>query len=247
MRVISWNIRNGGGKSVDGILKQLQVWNPDVAGLQEFRGMASSKKISSALHELGLVYQVSTVDPVEPRWNRLLLASRIPFVTHEATGVCKESGRWLHVTLETPDSLQLMVMHVLNRFEGHKYKFQDEVIETFQSMRTANALAFGDTNTGVPHVDEEAMYFLPREGEWFDRIREAGWEDVWRARNPETREFTWYTHGGSGFRQDQLFATGSMAKRVTDIRYDWGQPETETGRTMSDHAAIVFDIEMSVP
>ena len=39
---------------------------------------------------------------------------------------------------------------------GNKYQFQDAVIDAFQTLSGGEAVAFGDTNTGEPNLDEEA-------------------------------------------------------------------------------------------
>jgi exonuclease III len=56
MRIISWNIRAGGGRRVAGIAAQLQRWRPDVVALQEFRGTAPSRELARRLADLGLPY-----------------------------------------------------------------------------------------------------------------------------------------------------------------------------------------------
>ena len=50
--------------------------------------------------------------------------------------------------------------------------------DAFQSLSGSDAVAFGDTNTGEPHLDEEAKFFNAKEAAWFDQIRSAGWVDV---------------------------------------------------------------------
>ena len=56
--------------------------------------------------------------------------------------------------------------------------------DAFQSLSGSDAVAFGDTNTGEPHLDEEAKFFNAKEAAWFDQIRSAGWVDVWAAPQP---------------------------------------------------------------
>ena len=101
----------------------------------------------------------------------------------------------------------------------------------------------GDTNTGQPGLDEESKFFYRKEGEWLEKIKSVGWEDVWREQNPKGRDFTWYSHQGNGFRIDQVFATSDFAESISKVRYDWGEHGRE-GK-LSDHAAIVFEVSES--
>ena len=42
MRLVSWNIRAGGGRRVEGIAEQIARWQPDVVALSEFRATPPS-------------------------------------------------------------------------------------------------------------------------------------------------------------------------------------------------------------
>ena len=65
-RLVSWNICHGGGKRYPEIIAHLRAWQPDAVGLSEFRGTAPSQSIASALAEMGLAHQHSTVDVSGP-------------------------------------------------------------------------------------------------------------------------------------------------------------------------------------
>ena len=56
MRLISWNIRAGGGVRVEAILDQLTRWDADVIGLSILSGAHNhiAPKLMSLLHEQGL-------------------------------------------------------------------------------------------------------------------------------------------------------------------------------------------------
>lgn len=239
MKFLSWNILQGGGTRAELIAHQIEAWRPDIVGLSEFRGTKPSQSIAKAMADTGLVHQATTVNPDNPSEYRLLLASRYPFTQQPIEGILSDTGRWLHVKLAAPQSLDVILLHVPTRDAGNKYQFQDEVIDAFQSLSGGDAVAFGDTNTGEPHLDEEAKFFNAREAAWFDQIRSAGWVDVWRHRNPEAREYTWYWNNKSGFRIDQVFATKSLEPRISSVRYEWGKLG---GVNLSDHAAVLFEL-----
>ena len=78
MRIVSWNIRAGGGKRAAGILTQLLAWQPEIIGLSEFHGTAASQWLASELNLAGYCYQLSSINSKLPAKNALLLASRYP-------------------------------------------------------------------------------------------------------------------------------------------------------------------------
>lgn len=243
MRIVSWNILHGGGKRVVPISEQLLEWKPDVVGLIEYRANAPSQSIATSLGKIGLVYQNQTIDADSEFSNGLFIASRWPIDVRDST-VLPELGSWLHVEIEQVPRVSLALMSVPNRSpDGTKYRFHEEVVSQLRSGRID--FAMGDTNSGVPHIDEEAPYFNQREGRWFSDLESAGWQDVWRVRNPDAREFTWHSpNGGNGFRLDQFFANTESSKAVQNIRYEWGSPAIGKLRGPSDHAAMIVDLNL---
>jgi hypothetical protein len=78
VRVVSWNIRAGGGKRVAALAAQLVRWQPDVVVLCEFRATPSSVWLAGTLAAAGFVYQECTADTARASANCLLVASRWP-------------------------------------------------------------------------------------------------------------------------------------------------------------------------
>lgn len=85
-------------------------------------------------------------------------------------------------------------------------------------------------------------HFDETDAAWFEQIRLAGWIDVWRSRNPTKRQYTWYSTYNNGFRLDQVFATSEIEPTIKKVRYDWGDGGRDV--SLSDHAAIVFELEL---
>lgn len=241
MRIISWNILQGGGTRCGQIGAQLRQWQPDLVLLSEFRGRAPSRSIADSLLADGLTHQLSTVDPEHPSAYRLLIASREPLKQHPVSGILAEMGRFLHVTVVSDCNLDILAIHVPNKNEGDKYGIQAAVLEQFEQLNGRNAMAMGDTNSGVPGLDEQVPFFHKKDGQWFAEINRIGWCDVWRENNPEAVEFTYYHNTGRGFRIDQLFAPHELCDRI-QVSHDWGVPAMGKFRGPSDHAALVIDL-----
>lgn len=242
MRLVAWNIQQGGGSRAGRIVQQIDKWQPDVIGLCEFQDSAVGRDLAASIEQLGLKYQASAIDAASRGINFVFIASKVPFEMRPYSGFLSNTGRWLHVAL--PET-EIMLMHVPNASEKNRDKqcFLDEVVDACSTASTKNAVAIGDTNSGVPGVDAESGFFKPGcpEDKWFRRMAEIGWTDIWRERNPDGREYTWYSSKDNGFRLDQAFSPKSVTPAIKSIRYDWG----EGGRSarLSDHAAIVVDME----
>jgi hypothetical protein len=74
LKLLSWNIRHGGGKRIANIIDRIIGHNPDIAVLPEFRHGAGGDRLREALHRHGLPYQVASAAPEKA--NGVLVASR---------------------------------------------------------------------------------------------------------------------------------------------------------------------------
>ncbi|MDO8474578.1 MAG: endonuclease/exonuclease/phosphatase family protein [Candidatus Rokubacteria bacterium] len=254
MRIVSWNIRAGGGRRVAGIAGQIARWAPDVVALSEFRATPPSVELAGALAGHGLLHQLSTASAALPRANSLLIASRWPLARVSlATAPAAESGRWLLARIAGPCALTLGVMHVPNRVTGRKFPFLDAVLGVAHTWRRGPALLVGDTNSGLIDLDEEVPAFIVEEDGWVRGLEAAGWADAFRLLRGGERAYTWYSpNGGNGFRIDQAFVNRALRPRLSEARHEWGAIPGRRRRrarrdVLSDHAALVLDLDAAVP
>jgi len=246
MRIISWNIRAGGGGRVAAIVAQLQRWRPDIVALQEFRGTAPSQQLARHLADLNLPYQLCTVVPEKPATNALLLASRYPLQLTRTAEAPAELSRWLLAKIACARPLSIGVMHVPNAVSGRKASFHEAVLTLAQRWRRGPALFVGDTNTGISGLDDMTYVFTPREEAWLHGLQTAGWCDVFRHRHGDKRVYTWYSpNAGNGFRLDQAFVNRRLIDHIGDVHYVWGIDHNAPWRrdALSDHAALILDLQ----
>jgi exodeoxyribonuclease-3 len=246
MRIVSWNIRAGGGRRVAGIEAQLRRWQPDVVALCEFRATPPSDWLAAALATNGLLYQYSTAGSHALNANALLVASRWPLRRLRLRAAPVEPGRWLLVSIAAPAPFVLGAMHIPNLVTGRKYPFLDAVSELTGRWRRGPALLVGDTNCGRPGLDEETPVFGPRTEAWLQGLADRGWADAFRHLRGDERVYTWYSpNAGNGFRLDQAFVNRRLLSRLRDARYEWGRPPDDAARrdALSDHAALLLDLE----
>jgi exodeoxyribonuclease III len=243
MRVVSWNIRAGGGQRAVRIARQLEAWKPDVVALCEFRATPPSFELARALATLGLVHQCTTADPTRPGVNALLVAARWPLRRLRARAEPGEPCRWLLAGVEAPRPIVLGAMHVPNRMTGRKWLFCDAVLAVLERWRRGPALLVGDTNSGRPGIDEESAVFGAKEEAWLATLERRGWLDAFRLVQGEARVYTWYSpNRRNGFRIDHAFVNGALRPRLHDVRYDWGGEAGTPLDAPSDHAALVLDL-----
>ncbi len=243
MRIVSWNIRAGGGKRADGIAAQLESWEPSLVVLCEYRGTPASQAIARDLSRMGLVHQRSTVAAREPAKNALLVASRWPLLHLTVDEAPREPCRWLSVRVGGPQPLVLGALHIPNRGTGRKYIFHDAVVSVAARWKRRPALLLGDTNTGWPRLDEEVPCFGPREEAFLESIDSLGWTDAFRHLHGRARAYSWYSpNGGNGFRLDQAFLNPRLLPTLRRASYVWAGGRASG---LSDHAALLVDLSES--
>jgi exodeoxyribonuclease III len=246
MRIISWNIRAGGGRRVGDIFNQLQRWQPHVVALSEFRATPPSKYLAKALATCGLEYQITTATAENKKTNALLLASRYPLQQLYLQSEPQDPYRWLLARVESIHPFVIGVMHVPNKVSGRKYLFHAEVLAVTKAWKFGPGLLIGDTNSGMPGLDEETAVFGPQEQAWLEALEAQGWLDVFRHLKGDLRAFTWYSpNGKNGFRLDQAFLNQELISYTGDIRYEWGSPAQgpyDRRDILSDHAAIILEL-----
>lgn len=246
VRIVSWNIRSGGGRRRSDIAAQIKRWQPDIVALQEFRATPPSQQLATDLAGWGLIHQLSTAVEVRRAANSLLIASRYPLRKIEHPQAPDDELRWLLTAVSTPIPLTIGVVHVPNRVTKRKYPFLDATLKIAKSWNSKPALLIGDTNSGLNDLDTEGSLFSKQEEAWIHGLEKIGWRDAFRVLKGRERFYTWYSpNAGNGFRLDEAFLNAQALTQLQDIRYEWGVPEKGkvTRRdAVSDHAAIILDL-----
>jgi exonuclease III len=248
MRIVAWNIRAGGGRRADAIARQLARWAADVVALCEFRATPPSVRLAAALADHGLVHQMTTAGSGPARANCLLLAARWPLRRVRVRGAPADRARWLLARIAAPRPVVVGAMHVPNRVSGRKYVFHDAVLGCAGQWRLGPAVLIGDTNSGRRGLDEQTAVFSAKEEGWIDGLARCGWIDAFRALRPAQRVYTWYSpNGRNGFRIDQAFVNRALQPRVRDVVYAWGRTRGSGREALSDHAALLLDLDPVAP
>ena len=247
MRIVSWNIRAGGGKRISGILAQLLEWQPDVIGLAEFRGTSASQWLAAELATAGYRNQLTSISAKSPAKNALLLASREPLQAIAVPKMPKNSTRWLLAQVATQPGLSLGMMHIPNHTTPRlKYPFMAALLKMVEAWKLGPGLLVGDSNCSHRDLDEENPLGprFHREHDWIVGMGQRGWTDAFRHLHGKRREYSWYSHRNNGFRLDQAFCSPQLESAITGFQHAWGlnpdQPARREG--LSDHAALIIDL-----
>jgi len=232
VRIATWNIRAGGGKRTEQIAHVILEECPDVLVLTEFRPVPG-RVLLELLQPLS--YHVAAGVPTGIQ-NCVCVLSRQPMKELVVEMPPKSLHRWVSVVIPAAD-LIVLGAHVPNQSEiWNKVDFWNAV-EAFAAETAAQrSLILGDLNTAL---DEDCQGDPIREAVYMKRLLEAGWVDAWRHRNPDAKEFSWFSHRQNGFRLDYCLASPSLAASIRkasmrhDVRVD----------RLSDHSMLVAEFD----
>ena len=157
---------------------------------------------------------------------------------------CGQQGRDFLLRYQIPEmhvaeAFTLGALHIHCRATGRKAAFHDAVIAVARRWKRRPAILLGDSNSGLPGLDEEVPCFGPGEQSFFEALAAHGWRDAFRHFRRHARAYTWYSpNGGNGFRLDQGFVSPALLPSVSQVSHRWAG-----GRRggLSDHAALLLD------
>jgi exodeoxyribonuclease-3 len=226
---------------------------PDVICLQELR--IQTEQMESD-HKQPRGWSRVQADAVKRGYSGVSVWSRLP-VVDQGIGIglkwADEEGRWAWMDVDAPG---IGVVRVVSLYlpsgssgelrQGMKEQFMDHLVAAMDAYLAAGkpAVICGDYNIAHCKIDihnptgnKKNSGFLPSEREWMSRLLERGWVDVFRACNPDSQVYSWWSNRGRareldrGWRIDYQLATPDLADRATEafIRRRAG---------LSDHAPV---------
>ena len=232
MRLLAWNIRQGGGSRLARIGDALAGHDGDIVVLSEYRGGEAGTRLVATLDRLGYRYVTQLAPP--PSRNGVLIAARCAFHEHGAIdGGLPEPYRMVSVEFA---SFRLSGIYMPNLLA--KIPYWEALIAALSSESGGPALAIGDFNTCRPNLDEAGA--IDPVAHYMDRVEQIGFCDLWRHRHPAGREYSWYSTRGNGFRIDHAFLSQCLAARAGPIRYS----HAERLAGLSDHSPLILELEI---
>jgi exodeoxyribonuclease III len=257
MRVVGWNVRQGGGAPrAPKLVAALISLAADVVVIGEYR---PSSPLSTLLVGRGWKHQVGMPDPTPGGNGAVLVVSRHPLREVEPRYLAPHAKHgWVNV--EVVDSGWVVAGALIPGTDGRnperrkkKEQFWNFVVSEF-APASANrpTLLIGDLNTGLHGIDEKGATLVCAED--MAALRHSGWIDVWHALHPNGRPPpSWWSNRGNPFRLDHAFLSPCSPAAV-GIDYPAeidGVPTTRAGAPraatecppLSDHVPVVIDLE----
>ena len=184
MKIVSWNIRHGGGTRITEILAELERHaNADFIVLTEYRNNKNASSIKEKLTHLGFVNQHSP--NVEAKVNSVLIATPPPPPFEEEPQLQRPQQRGV--------SARGNDMHIVGTYFPQKkekarvFDFLNDLVKSAHIETTL--IIAGDMNTGVHFEDETGKSFYCSND--FIQLKKEGLTDAWRLINTEKQN----THG----------------------------------------------------
>jgi exodeoxyribonuclease III len=228
VRVLTWNIWNGGDGRLDAIERVLRAQDADVVALQEANDRGAVEALAARL-EMDLVYGEAN--------SRFAVAwlSRLPVVRAENHRRAVLEKTLLAVELE--DALLFATHLSAGRTRADEPRRIAEVEAVLSGVGGRECLLLGDFNAvhpddeiGEPPAEEELDHVSRRP---IELVLEAGFTDCYRTLNPEARGWTYLAHRPWA-RLDYVFASPGWTVERCDVVLDAGPA--------SDHFPVIAEV-----
>jgi len=241
IRILAWNILQGGGPRTAQILETIGGHVPDILVLSEYCYGPGGVALEQQLELAGYTYRSVCARGPNHDGITVLVASKIAFTPEYFEGqiVHPKHGDFSHrlVRARFPG---FDVVGAYFPLCGGKQAVFDQIWARSPDFLFRPTLLIGDINTALSPDDAQGVAPLPGE-ERLTELLAAGWIDAWRSRNATAREFTWFSRQAeNGFRIDQALASPSFDRGITAIRYS----HRERTERISDHSALIVDLAM---
>ena len=258
MKMMTWNIKTGGGTRLAAILAVLRRERPDVLALQELRdfGRHGGRRMREVAEATGMTAHLAPSAFGQP----VAVLARPPLELTRTRVV-----RWrLHhaaavAVVATREGPLTVVSTHLNPFSPYRRMREARWLAARYASRRGLVVLAGDLNALDPRTDHTGE--LERLGPLYRRrhlapdgsadtraiaaFEEAGFTDLW-AGGGDGRTAPTSEGGGrefSGMRLDYVLGSPPVAARARDLRVLRGG-ETEYA---SDHYPVVVDLDLTAP
>ena len=230
MKIVALNIRHGGGSRIESLISVLIQTKADIIVLTEFRFNNNSNILRNALNKEGYSYATSSSkDPIK---NAVAVYSKINFSKLNLVEIdTQQKHRLLMLDF---DEFVLMPVYFAQKREK-KYLF-DYLFKNLSTQKNKKICLLGDFNAGLPFQDEVGnSFYCVKE---FKQLLNIPLIDSWRSRNPNKKEFSWYSNSGGGFRIDHILSSPIMDQSIKSIGYD----HLPRLKKVTDHSLMHFSI-----
>jgi exodeoxyribonuclease III len=228
LKIISWNIQQGGGSRIVAISNALIGGAFDIVVLSEYKNNENGNKIRENLAKNNYLFQ--SVTPALSDENSVLIASK----HHSETVVYDNADPNFTNNIVTA---QFAAFNVMGVYLPHKKKHT--LLPFITNEITKSEVPFivlGDYNIGHNFIDQKGdSFWYQTELQAFEK---AEMVDAFRYKHGKAEEYSWFSHQGNGFRYDHTYVHNSLIPIVKDCYYlhEWRQNK------LSDHSPMVLEL-----
>jgi len=234
MRIVTWNIRQGGAASrYQAMADRLDSYDADMLVFTEFQEK-SHQGLAPLLRDKG--YPHEAYSGATGRTNGVFVMAKAPFIAR-GTGIATDAPeRALSITL-SESRLSFLCVHIPGSDDKKfsKVDFWNSILSCCRQKDNAPDVIIGDFNTGLT-ADSQGTTFSCMEQ--MQSLLAGGWQDAWRKLHGNRPEFTWYSNAGNGFRLDHCLVRDSLAPAIRHAYYSHQERETK----LSDHSLLVVEL-----
>jgi exonuclease III len=241
MKLLTWNIRHGGGSPA--IAAALTARDPDVIVLTEYRD-PGSRPIVDQLRFFGWPHAATS--PVTGLVNGVAIVSKRPLEPRPTPIAGVDMERWSVEAFLPSEALGIIGIYapLSNSFgvkAGLQKRFWAGVHDLMARRAGERLILMGDFNTCAAGVDGPNP--LPCY-DAFEALPTFGWVDAWRAVNPNAKDFSYVDTtrpARTQWRIDHAFVSPRLAGHIRVCRYSHVEREQE----LSDHSILILELHDS--
>lgn len=227
MKILSWNIRQGGGSRITKIIGCIRDHKPHVLTLNEYRNNKSGIRIRTELLHLGYRYQVVTQAGSDN--NSVLIASKLP---GDSCLFPKSDPTYFHnIACISFDAFDLYGVYFPHKKKHRLFNFLMERL-----AESKPSIIAGDFNSGINGLDQKGNSF------WYEHEMKAltriGYQDAFRHLHGDTLEYSWYSHQGNGYRYDHTYIHEDLLPILKGCYYDHEVRQNN----ISDHSMMILEL-----
>lgn len=226
LKILSWNIRQGGGTRLTSIVNHLAKTKADIVVLSEFRNGETGNRLRASLMKIGYRHQV--VSGEKNGVNSVLIAST--FAAGSELYADADEKFTHNIATAVFPAFKVMGVYLPHKKKNKLLPYINDTVKNDD----AHYIIAGDYNTGINHVDQAGKSF------WYEdeliKLKKNGYIDAFRHIHGDVKEYSWYSHQGNGYRYDHTYVDEALIPIVKDCYYlhEWRENK------LSDHSPMVL-------
>jgi len=235
VKLLVWNIQQGGGRRRERIAAAIIAHNPDIVALIEFVP-TTAEPLLQRLRLAGFTHQICTTRNGFDY--AICVISKTPISTRPSgIPTLDDSGLWLEVSVPAHE-FNVGVVHVPVGPRTRMKAFLSALVQVALSRGGDPFLFVGDFNTGIGPADGPINNY--GDVDRFMAIQGAGFTDAWRHMHGDLVEHTYtFPRTGKQYRIDHALASPALLHRTRCCRYS----HDERLEGASDHSVLLVEFE----